>query len=82
MAVDCVPALLWVLLAGDTKRFIEPLVTVFYYALRDGPGKNVRVPLGSEDREIIIVTLIKTYGKRPDERLQDSNEMMYELLAR
>lgn len=81
---DCIPAVLWVLLAGTTKRYVEPFATTLYQFYRDKQGiltKPLKVPLVAEECLVVVRGLLQVFSDSSDQRSPLSVAMLFELLS-
>lgn len=81
---DCIPAVLWVLLAGTTKRYVEPFAATLYQSYRDKQGiltKPLKVPLVAEDCLTVVRGLLQVFTDSSDQRSPASVAMLFELLS-
>lgn len=81
---DCIPAVLWVLLAGTTKRYVEPLAVALYQGVSDKQShlsRQLKVPLVAEDRLLVIRSLLQVFTDSSDQRAPASITMLLELMS-
>ena len=79
---DCIPAALWVLLAGATKRYIEPFLANLSQTYHQGPApKQLKIPLTAEDRLIVVYALLQKFMESHEQRSPTAVTTLLELFS-